>query len=55
MPKSFSDRAGQDSGPWAVVEIGMMITLSRDGEDENGGLCTTCRLVKVAREEMERF
>jgi hypothetical protein len=43
------------SGPWAVVEIGMMITLSRVGEDEDGGLCTTCRLVKVTRDEMERF
>jgi hypothetical protein len=43
------------SGPWAVVDIGMMITLSRVGEDEDGGLCTTCRLVKVTRDEMERF
>lgn len=33
----------------------MMVTLSRLGEDEDGGLCTTCRLVKVTRNEMERF
>ncbi len=42
------------SGVWAVVEIGMMVTLSRVGEDEDGSLCTTCRLVKVTRDEMER-
>jgi hypothetical protein len=43
------------SGLWAVVEIGMMITLSRVGEDEDGDVCTTFRLVKVTRDEMERF
>jgi hypothetical protein len=49
------DRGEIPGGMWAVVEIGMMVTLSRLGEDEDGGLCTTCRLVKVTRDEMERF
>lgn len=43
------------AGMWAVVKIEMMITLSRVGEDEDGDVCTTCRLVKVTRDEMERF
>jgi hypothetical protein len=43
------------AGLWVVVEIGMMITLSRLGEDEDGGLCTTCRTVKVTPDEMEQF
>lgn len=43
------------AGLWAVVDIAMMITLSRLGEDEDGSLCTTHRRVKVTRDEMERL
>jgi hypothetical protein len=35
------------SGRWAIVEISVMVRLSRDGEDEDGDLCLTCRLGKV--------
>jgi len=42
-------------GMWAVMKIGMLITLSRVWEDEDRDDCTTCRLVKVTRDEMERF
>jgi hypothetical protein len=33
-----------------VVEIGMMITLARLGEYEDGDLCTIPRKVKVIRD-----
>jgi len=43
------------SGVWAVVEIGMMITLSRVGADEDRNICTMHRLANVTREEVESF
>jgi hypothetical protein len=51
----LDDLGDVPAGLWVVVEIGMMITLSRLGEDEDHELCTTCRTVKVTRDEMERF
>jgi hypothetical protein len=43
------------AGLWVVVDVSMMIRLSRMGEDEDGNLCTTHRLVRVTRDEMEQF
>ncbi|MCW3053279.1 MAG: hypothetical protein JWN14_2449, partial [Chthonomonadales bacterium] len=51
----LDDLGDISAGLWVVVEVGMMITLSRLGENEDGDLCTTHRLVKVTRDELQQF
>ena len=43
------------SGFYAIVEVGVLVTLSRLRENEDGHMSTTWRHVKVTWQEMEQF
>ncbi len=54
MYRPLDDLGKVPAGLWVVVEIGLLVTLARLGEYEDGDLCTIYRKVKVTRDEMDR-